>query len=412
MSDNKIKILQRLEAGEITAEEALNLMNQTESPTPPTANSNPGPVDPRQINPNKAPHTHEGHHHSHYEGHGSYENHEDYEFHNTPDWLGSLTGWVNEVVDDIAGSVKDLEVSVNLSDFIGGTYSHNKRTETFTSQPVSQTLAQLELNGKNDKIEIYAYDGNTVQINCAYDARRPDAYVYFYDDNGCISLQFDDKLMRSVRVICQVPRVHIGHIHAVTKNARIQVGGISAEDITLHTKNDSIFLESVNCGGLTANTRNESIKAIAVSGANILLETTNAKIIAEDIHATSLTLKTTNATIKTAGLDVGHLITKTTNARLKLEDTFIGSPALWEGERSLEAYTTNGSIRLIVPNSVGINLEANTTDSKVSCNIPLYWADNSTKTRLTGESMDYASASRKLNAILNTTNGAIKIFEG
>ena len=409
MPENKMKILQRLEAGEITAEEAMAMMNQLREPgtPPPGHHHSTGPVDPRQIDPRKAHHTHDSH-----KAYGTYESREDYD-HHRQDWVDNLVGWVGEVVEDIAGGIKDMEVSVNLSDIFSGSYGHNRRTETFTSHPVSQSLARLYLNGKNDKIEIFAYDGDCVQIHCTYDARRPDSYVQYHEENGQISLWFEDKAMRSVQVICQVPRVHIGHIHAVTKNARIHLQDITAGDIELSTKNGGILMESVSCGGLTASTRNDNIKAVAVSGENILLETTNSKITAEDIHAASLSLKTTNAGIKTANLDVTHLVIKTTNSRLKLEDTLMNlGHAFWDGERTVEAFTTNGGIKLFIPSGVGLNIEASTTDSKVVCDVPLYRAEGSSKTYLKGESMDYGMASRRLQVRLGTTNASVKVLAG
>ena len=357
MPDNKISILQRLEAGEITAEEALNLMNQLGDSGPQS-----GPVDPRQVNPNRQ----ESYGHRHNQSHGHHDHHE-------PDWAGGIADWVSDLVEEISGGIADLEIGTNLSDIFNGTYGHNKRTVSFVSQPVLQGLTQLEINGKNDKVEIYAYDGDTVQIHCDYNTRYPGSYVEFHEDNGHVALWFDNKAMRSVRVICQVPRVRIEHLHVFTKNDRIYLGGVTARDIHL--------------------------------------ETTNAKITAEDINAHSFTLKTTNAGIKTARLDVEHLAMKTTNARLKLEDTLAGAGySLWESERTLEAHTTNGGIKFHVPEGTGLNVEAHTTDSKVTCQVPLYRTDGARKNRLSGESMDYAAASRRLKAKLSTTNGSIKIF--
>jgi len=391
MTDMKMKILERLEAGEITAEEALAMMGQIKEP---------GPVDPRQIDPRKAPHFHEPL--------NNYR-HEDFSFDDTPDWLDSIVGWVGEVVEEITDSVKDSDVKSNVSDLLSGTYGHYKRTESFTSQPVLQGLSRLELGGKNEKIEIYAYDGNCVQIRCDYDARRPNEYVQFHDENGHIALWFDEKAMRSVKVMCYVPRVHIGHVQAVTKNARIVLADINAAEISLTTKNDKITVESAICSALTAITKNDSIKIADVSGDNIHIETSNDKITAEDIHAGSVTLKTTNAGIKTANIDAVHLVMNTTNASLKMKDTLPDASGLWECERTLDAFTTNGSIRLGMPGGIGFAVEANTTDGKVTCDIPLYRTDGSGKMHLVGESMDYAAGTRRLRVKLGSTNASVKI---
>jgi len=407
---DKLQILQRLQKGEITAEEALKLMNQgQDAPTPPPVSSQSDTVDHRQINPNK-PHTppppkfhQQDFHHDH---HGfDYDHRHD----NEPGWAESIFGWVGDVVESVTDSIRDLDIEANVSDFFGGGLSHNKNTVHFASAPILQGLAQLELHGKNDKIEIHGYDGDNVQIQCAYDARHPDSQIYFSDENGKVSLLFHEKEFRSVQVLCRVPQAHVGQLIAVTKNARIHVAGINAGDISLTNKNDSIWVEEINCDHLTATTKNAGIKARTITGGTILIETTNSKITAEDIHAGSLSLITTNSGIKTAALDAVHLLIKTSNTGLKLEETLIGCNELfWDGERSIEAYTTNGGVRFFVPDGIGIHLEAGTTGSKVTCEVPLYGATGS-RSYVKGESINYATAGRRLNVRLKTTNAGIKI---
>ncbi|MCL2572593.1 MAG: DUF4097 family beta strand repeat-containing protein [Defluviitaleaceae bacterium] len=401
---DKMTILQRLQAGEITAQEALELMNQGESPTPqapPQAASHkdPAPNNPRHSDPVQ-------NHPNHYP---EYYDHDEFDHHHEPGWADGLFGWVGEVVNDITSEFKDWDISANISDLVGGRYSHNKRTERFTSKPILQSLALLELHGKNDKIEIQGYDGDTVQIECFYDARYPDAYVQFHDEDGAVSLLFDDKIMRSVQVLCRVPRMHIGQLIAATKNDRIRLIEVSAGDINLSTKNASIYMEAINSTNLTANTRNDNIKARAVTGSHIHFETTNSKISVEDIHAKTLELITTNAGIKTAGIDAINLYMKTTNTGLKLEDTLHGGNSpFWDEERSIEAYTTNGGIKLFLPEGIGMKVEANASGGKVNCDIPLYNTEGN-RSYMVGESVSYASSGRRLNTRLHTTNANIRI---
>jgi len=402
MSDNKLRILQRLESGEITAEEAMAMISQYSGPaTPPPTGTpvarGPNQLDPRQADPRKS------------QPHHSY-NPETRDGHHTPDWIDNMVGWVGNFVEEVTDSVRDTEVVANLSDIVSGTYGHHKKTENFTSAPILQGLSQLELSGKNDIIEIYAYDGDRVQIRCDYDSRRPDGYVQFHDENGHIALWFDEKIMRSVRITCYIPRVQIGHIHAITKNARIQAADITAGEINLTTKNDKIVIESIRCGNLTAITKNEKINAAAIFAENIHLETANDKITVQDLHATHVTLKTTNAGIKTAAIDAVHLVMNTTNAGLKMQNTLPYTGAFWEGERTLEAYTTNGSIKLGIPGGIGFAVEASTNDGKVTSSVPLYESERSSKTYLEGESTDYATTGRRLNVRLGTTNASVKIL--
>jgi len=411
MSDNKIKILQRLEAGEITAEEALAMISQIKdehsaaTPKPPFEGNGPNP---------NIEHNHETYDFEsvNFGAHGKYQSHRDYEHQRSGDWIDGIVGWVGELVGDIADDIKDMEVPVNLPDIIRGSFSHNKRAETFVSEPILQNLTKLVIYGKNDNIEIYPYDGDRVQVNCAYDARRPDEYVHFQEENGCISLLFDEKLMHSVRAICQVPRTHIGQLYAATKNGTIHIMDTIADDIQIETKNDNIHVENITCKTLVAHNRNANIKSQAITGTEVILETSNAKITAEDIHAVSLTLKTSNANIRPSNLDVVHLYINTTNANLKLENLLPADGAsFWENEHTLEASTTNGTVRFYIPNGIGLDIEANTTNGKVTSDVPLYNAENSVKARLKAQSMNYTTAGRKFKVILNTSNANVKIRE-
>jgi len=395
---DKLQILQRLQKGEISAEEALKLMNQEQdAPTMPVGQQNPN-------KPHPAPPPPQAHHQ-----HGSQDFHYDHRHDSEPGWAESIFGWVGDVVESVTDSIKDLDIDVNVSDFFGGGISHHKNTVHFASAPILQGLAQLELHGKNDKIEIHGYDGDHVQIQCAYDARYPESQIHFSDENGRVSLLFHEKEFRSVQVLCRVPRAHVGQLIAETKNGRIHVAGINAGDINLANKNDPIWVEEINCDNLTVHTKNAGVKARIITGQTVHLETTNSKITAEDIHAGNLNLITTNSGIKTAALDAVHLLIKTTNTGLKLEDTLLGCNELfWDNERSVEAYTTNGGIRFFVPEGIGIHLEAGTTGGKVTYELPLYGATGN-RSYVKGESINYATAGRKLNVRLKTTNAGVKI---
>ncbi|MCL2361015.1 MAG: DUF4097 family beta strand repeat-containing protein [Defluviitaleaceae bacterium] len=401
---DKLQILQRLQAGEITAEEALAFMNQGQE-APPSVGSQSGPVDHKQSNPNRPPHSHSGTHSQDTQGHHEY----DYDHRRESGWTDGLFSWVGDVVETVTDSIRDMDIDVNISDFFGGNFSHNKNTVRFDSGPVLQGLTQLELHGKNEKIEIFGYDGDIVQIQCAYDARYPDAHVHFSDENGVVSLLFNEKEFRSVQVLCRVPQAHIKQLIAATKNAKIHIANITAGDIELTNKNDPIHIEEIKCDKLVAHTKNGGIKARAITGGDIHLETTNSKITAEDIHAHNLSLITTNSGIKTAALDAVHLRMKTTNTGIKLEDTLIGCNNLfWDGERSIEAYTTNGGVRFLVPEGIGFHVEAETSGGRVTCEMPLYGAVGD-RTYVKGESMNYATSGRRLNVRLRTTNSSIKI---
>jgi len=377
---DKMTILRQLEAGEITANEAMALMSQTR-PQEPTEPKQPQTWQPNSNTPPPLPHDFRN-------DHTFQEDHDfrnDHGPHHQPSWAEGIFGWVGELVEDITDGLKDIDIDLDFTGFGGG----HTRNVVFASKPVSQSLNLLELHGKNDKIEIQSHDGDVVHIQCEYTAKRPEDTVHFSDNGGNVSLMFDDKTMRSVKILCRVPRVHINELYAETKNDSISVVNIAGGNINLVTKNDPIHLEAINCKTLSARTKNDNIKARAISADSITFATTNSKITVDDIHAGEVCLTTTNAGIKTFAINATHIKLQTTNAGLKLDDALVCDGSLfWEGERTLEAFTTNGGIKFRVPHGAELCLEASTSMGRVQCGIPLYNVLDS-KSYLKGESIGY-----------------------
>ena len=363
MTDRKAEILKQLEQGKISADEALALLNQqpnTPGPTPP-----PTEEIPRQ----------EYYHEPQYSE-------------PEPGWVESLFDWVGGAVQNVAEEIDGWDISANISDIMNGTYSNNKIREVFTSNPVLQGLAVVTIVGKHAKVEVQGYDGNCVRVECVYNARRPNTEVYLHEENGRIELVYDEKMIRSMNVLCHVPYTTIG-------------------ELRIATKNDTIKIFDVNCNNLMAANRNASIKAGGVTATSIAMETTNDNIKIENIRAYNASLKSTNARIHVEHVDISHLKMVTTNAGLKFKGSLFAADS-WTGERIIEASTTNAGVSIFVPTDAALKLDAATRGGGVSCQRELYFTE-STKTHLQGESSDYSFAGKKLNVSLKTTNASVKV---
>jgi len=368
MNDKKAEILKQLEQGEITADQALAMLNQQPNQASQAQSDAPPP---RQES------TTEHYHRSH---------HSEPE----PSWVESMFSWVGDAIQDVAEEIHDWDISANISDFMNGTYSHNKMREVFTSNPVSQGLAAVTIVGKNAKVEIQGYDGDCVRVECVYNSRRPNTEVYLHEENGRIELMYDEKSMRSMGVLCHVPFATIGELRVATKN-------------------DTIKIFDVNCTTLMAANRNAVIKACTVTATSIAMETTNDNIKVENIHAHNASLKTTNARIHVEHVDISHLKMKTTNAGLKFKGNFFATDN-WTGERIIEAETTNSGVSIFVPTDAALKLDARTRGGNVSCQRDMYFTEHA-KNHLLGECSDYGFAGKKLNLHLTTTNASVKVKE-
>jgi Toastrack DUF4097 len=130
---------------------------------------------------------------------------------------------------------------------------------------------------------------------------------------------------------------------------------------------------------LDISSTNGRLEVLDCNG-RLRLETTNGKIIADDVSG-SVRCKTTNGSIKVTMMDV------------KEED-------------EMSFTSTNGSIKLYLPNQINAEIRARTTNGSISCDLPI--------------TEEYSRSRKRLEATINdggmmiylkTTNGSIRIRE-
>jgi DUF4097 and DUF4098 domain-containing protein YvlB len=219
---------------------------------------------------------------------------------------------------------------------------------------------------------------------------------------------YDESMVRSMEIVCEVPAVIVKNLHVASKNGMITLENVSAGAVVLYTKNEKLLGGNIVCDEFVAQNRNGVIKVNGLTAQNVHMETTNDKIQVENVRAQNTGLKTTNAGIKMANMDVVNLQLRTTNSSLKL-DKYMCDTSLWSGERVLEAHTTNSSIIFLVSHDIGLKLQVNASGGKVVCkNFDIYFSETS-KNHAIGTSNNYDFSGKKLNVKLNTTNASVKI---
>lgn len=110
-------------------------------------------------------------------------------------------------------------------------------------------------------------------------------------------------------------------------------------------------------------------------------------------------LHTTNGKI-TGDKISGNIVAKTTNGQIEIEIVKI------DPDEDMSLKTTNGSIRIYLPDDVNADIKAKTTNGSIRCELPLTERYEKSKRRLEG------SINKGGPMIyLKTTNGSIKILE-
>jgi len=131
---------------------------------------------------------------------------------------------------------------------------------------------------------------------------------------------------------------------------------------------------------------------------NLDIRSTNGNIMVDDC-AGEFDLETTNGNMQAENVK-GAARCKTTNGSITMffQEVFDNS--------DMSFYSTNGSVKLYLPESLNAILKARTTNGSVDCDLPMHDAEWESK--------------RKLEAVINeggpliyirTTNGTIRIYE-
>lgn len=303
------------------------------------------------------------------------------------------------------------EFASSTIDNIGDVFSGNYETIN------SQLEYDIE-NFENIDLDIEAINGNitldsaeenkiTIDIIYKYRAGSLEKGEPFYNSNFKDNLLFFEPIKRknnSMSLNIKMPDILYNNIKLKTSNASIKSKDTIniIRTLDLNTTNSSIVLESFNGGSaklftsngriiadnivgdsINANTSNDSIKIDEINGDFINLITTNSRITVDTIKGDEVLAQTTNSSINIDSLDVkkSHLKTSNSNISVGLKDR-------------------NSPILLDLSSSIGrIDVE----DLH-----PLIY-DTNTKNNILARSENYSEDMESVHIIAKTTNGSIHI---
>jgi DUF4097 and DUF4098 domain-containing protein YvlB len=425
MNEGKKRVLEMLQEGRITADEALDLLNQLP----------PGDREQRQEQREQRQehrehrHEHREHRHEHrHQPNGMWGEMKDDIMEDIKEGLMEAKEGLMEAKDDIKDGLREAKESMNegffdglmngineglnglnegLSEVFGGNFfGAKKELFDFTSDAVGQTINSIKLCGKNAPVIIRGHDHNYIRVSGDFQPKKKDIGIGVNLSVDNVDISYDSNAMHSVRILCEVPKAYVMRIHAESKNSHIEVNGINAEHMSLNTKNAHISVTDVKCKELSAKTKNAHIYSENIFAETAVYETRNARIEAENSKAELFDLRTSNASIETDDLDFKRLLLYTSNASIKLNSlSNFTEPA----EREIEAHTSNASIKAELPHDVGITLQATTSNGKIRSDIKDMEYETQTDNYIKGECNIYQQSPNRLKVNLSTSNGSVKI---
>jgi len=357
----RMKVLDMLEKGTITASEATELLKSLDGQPPPIFHS-PSPPPP-------PPHP---------------------ETHDIPDlgWMSSLK---------------------NAFENFGGWSNHEEHV-TITAG-VDSFIKELYVRGKNDEVTIEPHEGNELIADITYIIKKGtdcDTSFGFTSDDGVFYLKYDDNAFQSVGARLRIPKdVSVDNLKLISSNAEVRAKDITTKAIKLETKNAEVIADNVNCETMFCDTKNAEIQLEDITANNIDSKTKNAEIKFDNVKAYEARVYTANAMIEIIECDLQVINAKTSNADMHLINPVATNP---DAVIKLEAETSNGNIKLKLPDvERKYKIRASTSNGNIINELENLIYRVNEKNYVEAVSPEYDNVDNKTKINLQTSNANIKI---
>lgn len=333
-------------------------------------------------------------------------------------------------VDKAKEGLQDIEKNVN--DFIKGTFS-TLFDRDFTFQikgkfDLFQKLFKVDVS-KMESPELFIYNKNgSVKLEeTDEDELNINVKVYYknmenFDDSSFFTFENEDdkitfkskkpsgKEQFYLEVLVKVPEKEFSNILVETTNAPIFVEDINASKLDLSTTNGKLSIEDSKVKNLSLTTSNGPIAIEGTTGSVAHIKSSNGKISIENIFFDEFRGSTSNGKIKGEKLDLINLELYTSNGSIDLENL------ITEKLAKTKLSSTNGDLSIELGSlKRKANFDLSTTAGRINLNIPIEMKFNTQKNGYSNNKHIIASTTHfeeggdAIDFILSTTNANINI---
>lgn len=362
MSEEKIKILDMLKEGKITAEQATELLKHV-------SDEDGGRY---------------GYHQYRWESYLSHlPNRMDFE------WINDLRSALKDKAYDIARDVHDITQDISFPDEYMDEIMHSSEQERFTAGLSCEGgIRELAFDCKSAPLKLETYGGDRIEVKACFKTKSGwNPHLNLTDANGVVSLNYDDNALYILGISVRVPETaHIESVRLKNRNAPISIYDIDAEKIELSTINQPIKVS------------NTKVKYL-------YCETKSMPITLDNVDVYNARLITSTAKINTKNSNIVQLYAKTSNSPLRFDDLGCGEPVC-----SIEAITTNGQISINLPHRVQkCKLRASTTSGGIFSELNDLEYKVNERNYVEAHTYGYDTAQNKLSLNLQTTHYGIYV---
>jgi DUF4097 and DUF4098 domain-containing protein YvlB len=296
---------------------------------------------------------------------------------------------VADKVVDFLGSV----VNVNAFDIFGNYKAVNK---TFEIENVNENM-EIEIEGLNGHILVKKHMDSTIKIRTVIKSPQDNAdeILNFTQSENLVSAKYNKIGNISVSHEIFLPVVKFKKISLTTKNGKIYVEDVSAEEFKTATSSSSIDLMGVTSDKLSVSNKNGKIQFGYIIGKDIDIDADNSVIEIKHIKTESLDAATRNGRILVENIhhyensSIINMNLNTQNSGIKVNMNDMDTRGY-----KVKANTTHGEVNLLIPEMTYKNISKQMKNSFVEA-----------------ESNGYENFDKKVNIIAEAQNGYIEIIK-
>jgi len=296
------------------------------------------------------------------------------------------------VTDKILDYVESF-VGTNVFNVFG---SFNVIEKTYEAPAIEGDT--LDLQALNGNIVVKKHLDNTVVIKSRVRSSNNDieALQTFSSVDGVTTLRQNNIANMSISLEVYIPQLRFKTIRLVATNGKVYVEDAVGERLEVSTTNGHIEIMGATVDSVDLKSRNGKVNASYVIAKEIVLETSNAPVDIKHVKTGKIQALTKNARVNIEniqnfeGVEEIQLELKTTNAPIKINFNDM-EPRGYK----IKGRTTNGSINILIPQLTYHNVNrAGIGGSFVEA-----------------ESLNYGAMLEKVSVLAESTNSSIEISQ-
>lgn len=239
--------------------------------------------------------------------------------------------------------------------------------------------ANVRVNADNASVRITTSDAASVQFNVSYDGWGSDGPQIDSHQQGRVT----ELTVRTptrwwpwfgrTRLSIEVHMPKTSDLNVETSNGAVDVASVDG-NVVIHTSNGTIRLQQIT-GTIDAGSTNGTIALAELKG-NIKAGTTNGTIRADALDG-QCQLSTTNGHVQVTGRFDALEISSGNGSVVAEAQAGSTVASAWR------IHTTNSSVNLAIPKSLKANLDAGTTNGRITLEFPNEHTDGGTEVRTT-----------------------------